>query len=111
MSFVQSEGERVNTLHQIIKVQDRVEYLLEKYVETRDSDKLLWLAYNAVFNDLKAHLVNYNMFRAWLLKPKTPVFESLSRARRKIQEEKIELRGQYYSRRQDEAEAIRNHFS
>jgi hypothetical protein len=36
----------------LIKVQDRVEYILSLYPETRDSDKLLWLAYNSLFNGL-----------------------------------------------------------
>lgn len=83
-------------LSDYVKVQDRVKFLLERYPEVRDSDKLLWLAYNCHFNNLKevTYTGKYENFKAWLLREEVPVFESLSRARRKIQEENPELAGE-----------------
>jgi len=85
------------------KTQDRVFFLLEKYPEVRDCDKLLWLAYNCHFNKLKEVSLtgNYQSFKEWLLNDDVPVFESLSRARRKIQEEHPELAGEKEKRLQE----------
>lgn len=93
----------------IIKVNEKVESILSRYAETRDSDKKLWLAYNVIYNDLKNVLgeANYYKFRKWLLQEKTPVFESLSRCRRKIQENRPELEGNK-SRRLEEEKEIRD---
>ncbi len=90
-------------LSDYVKVQDRVMFLLERYPEVRDSDKLLWLAYNCHFNNLKEVSLTgkYENFKAWLLREEVPVFESLSRARRKIQEEKPELAGEKQKRLQE----------
>lgn len=79
-----------------VKVQDRVTFLLERYPEVRDSDKLLWLAYNCHFNNLKevTYTGKYENFKSWLLREEVPVFESLSRARRKIQETRKDLAGE-----------------
>lgn len=81
-------------LNDLIKVEDRVKYLLEKHKEVRSSDKLLWLAYNVNYNGLRDTVQsgNYATFRAWLMRNDVPVFESLSRARRKIMERHPELR-------------------
>lgn len=95
-------------IEDLVKVQDKVKYLLEKYPETRDSDKVLWLAYNCVFNYLKETIEtgNYSAFKNWLCRKDTPVFESLSRARRKVQEEHPRLSGDKPTRMQ-EAEAVK----
>jgi hypothetical protein len=91
----------------LIKVEDRVRYLLEKYHVTRDSDKQLWLAYGVIFCDLSEKCNGYKDFKEWLLQDDVPVFESLSRARRKIMETNILLRGETYKARQEESEAVR----
>lgn len=90
-------------LSDYVKVQDRVLFLLQKYPELRDSDKLLWLAYNCHFNNLKEVSLTgkYEALKAWLLREEVPVFESLSRARRKIQEEKPYLAGEKAKRLQE----------
>lgn len=89
-------------LKDLNKVQDRVEDILIKYPECRDSDKLLWLAYNCIYNDLKENLFGYQAFKTWLLKNNIPMFESLSRARRKIQEHNKDLQGNIEVRREEE---------
>ena len=82
----------IDDLH---KVESKVNYLLSKYPQTRDSDKMLWLAYNVKFNSLKESIGKdaYLAFRKWLLSKETPVFESLSRARRKVQARDKDLEG------------------
>ena len=56
-------------LSDLKKVQDKIEYLLQEYPETRDSDKLLWLAYNVRFNSLREVLTKeqYKIFKFWLM--------------------------------------------
>jgi hypothetical protein len=98
-------------VNDLLKVEDRVKTILTKYPETRDSDKLLWLAYNSIYNNLKNVLKDYSLFKRWLLNKNTPVFESLSRARRKVQEENKGLHGKKYLARQEEANAVRELFS
>ena len=85
-------------------VQDRVKFLLERYPEVRDSDKLLWLAYNCHFNNLKEVTLTgeYVHFKAWLMREEVPAFESLSRARRKLQEQFPEFAGDKAKRMSEE---------
>ena len=98
-------------LSDLIKVQDRVYYILDQYPQTRDSDKELWLAYCCLFRGLKevCKQGSYAAMRHWLINPDTPVFESLSRARRKIQEEHTHLAGAK-AQRLEEEQAVREHF-
>jgi hypothetical protein len=79
----------MDMLSQVKSNRDKVKTILEKYPETRNSDKLLWLAYMCFYKELKFIIgeENYVKFRALLLQESTPTFESLTRARRKIQEE------------------------
>ncbi len=100
-------------LKDLIKVQDRVKYILQNHPECRDNDKLLWLAYNCLFNGLKEKFANtweYNGFKMWLLQEDVPVFESLSRARRKVQVENPSLEGKKKERLQ-EAEAVKDYIN
>ena len=39
----------------IISIKDKVAYLLENYPATRDSDKMLWLAFMTIFRGLKGY--------------------------------------------------------
>ena len=98
-------------LSDLIKVRDKVKHILELVPAARDSDKILWLAYNERFTDIELHIGKMSSFRAWLLSNDVPTFESLSRARRKVQELYPELQGQLRSKRKEEAELIREHFS
>lgn len=96
-------------LTDLIQVQDRIKFLLERYPEVRDNDKLLWLAYNCHFTHLKEVVATgeYKNFRDWMLKEDVPVFESLSRARRKVQEENSELAGDKQKRLKEEKKVRR----
>ncbi len=83
---------------------DRVEYLLKKYPETRDSDKKLWLAYMCIFMDLKSNIAtgSYEIFKKCFMSKETPSFETLRRNRQKFQEMNEDLRGDNYHDRQYE---------
>lgn len=79
----------------LIRVKDKVEYLLMKFPETRDSDKILWLWYLREFEDMNNQLAfAYDPWRhlsETIRHPDTPTMESLRRVRQKFQQE-----GQYF---------------
>lgn len=70
------------------KSMDKVEFLLGKYPELRDDDKKLWIAYLNIFHDLEKMIGRdaFIILKGILYDPNTPIMESISRARRKIQE-------------------------
>lgn len=70
------------------KAKDRVEHLLKEYPATRDSDKILWLAYLVIYHDLKSIIgvKAYEDFKALLLHKETVTMESIRRIRQKHQE-------------------------
>lgn len=93
-------------LKDIIKVIDRVEYILRNYLSSRDNDKKLYLRYILEVYDIKDCTMAIDVFNI-ILHKKTPSFESISRARRKIQEHNPELRGKNYKERKKEQEKVR----
>lgn len=81
-------------LEDLIKVEDRVRGLLETYPQLRDSDKLLWVAYNVKYSGLRHVLGDkYDAFKSWLLNKNTPAIESIRRSRQKIQASNPHLAG------------------
>ena len=76
-------------LGDLIKIKDKVRYVLENYPKTRDCDKHLWLAYMCIFHNLKQKMgdVPYKIFRDMFLSSDVPVTESVRRVRQKFQEE------------------------
>lgn len=103
-----------NFLEQIEKVKDRVEHILEAYPQTRNSDKLLWLAYMSMFGEIKEVMDDrtYQSFKKLLMDEKTPTFESLSRCRRKLQEsgEKLQASDEVKSERKLSAKEVSEYF-
>jgi len=71
-------------LERLKTVKDRVEYLLEVYPESRNDDFYLWLLYVRTFDK---NLSNYIKFIPYRLIRNAVKFETISRVRRKIQEE------------------------
>lgn len=73
----------------LVKIKTKVEVVLSKYKDTRDNDKLLWLALMATHYDLRGVLGEeaYDNFKTWLLNNNIPTFESVTRVRRKFQEQ------------------------
>lgn len=82
--------------------------LLKKYPSLRDNDRVLWLAYCVQHKGLRKILGKeyYNLFKNWLLSDNIPTFESLSRARRKVQEKYEDTRGDSYKIKHHSAKVI-----
>ena len=76
-------------IEDLITNKEKVEDLLSKYPATRDSDKLLWLAYLVVYRDLRFKIgpEAYLKFKNILLSPETSSMESIRRVRQKLQED------------------------
>lgn len=68
---------------------DKIESLLIKYPETRDSDKLLFFAFLVEFHDLEMNIgrTACEVFRGILMDEETPSMETVRRIRQKFQEE------------------------
>ena len=76
-------------LKNLVKVKDKVEFLLKQYPVLRDDDKKLWLAYLNKYHNLRENLKSsdpYESFKSIMLDPKTPTMESIRRTRQKFQE-------------------------
>ena len=76
-------------INDIYSVKDRVAKILEKAPQTRDSDKLLWLAYMVQHHQLKAKLgdVAYYTLKGIFTSEDCPSMESIRRVRQRYQEE------------------------
>lgn len=100
-------------LNDLIKVKDQVAYVLEKHPLTRDDDKLAWLAHLVYFCNLRNSLGSdaYDRFRLVLMHEATPTMESVTRARRAIQEDRVHLRGEKYYERHKEYDKMHDHFA
>lgn len=80
---------------------DEVKQILTKWPQTRDNDMLLW----GQFLFIKGFVTTQEKFFDVLSRIKSdrlPSFESVSRARRKVQELEPDLRGKRYSQRKHE---------
>lgn len=69
-----------------LSVLERVEYLLEKFPDLRDSDQELWLAYLNVFHDLSGTIGETAYRRLRHILSDCVGFESIRRTRQKLQE-------------------------
>lgn len=98
------------TTKKILKLQDKVEILLTKFPSLRDNDKLL---VNKMW-DIELRKLNLNpkttpieIFFSLYEKGSLSNAELIGRARRKLQEEKEELRGETWYERHKESELTR----
>ena len=78
------DSKELEILQRLKTVKDRVEYILENYPESRNDDFYLWLLYVRTFDK---NLSNYIKFIPYRLIKNAVKFETISRVRRKIQEE------------------------
>jgi len=85
-----------------MKILDKVKAVLANYPETRDSDAKRMME---IYEDESSV---YDLFIK-IHEKKLPSTESISRARRKIQEENIDLRGNRHGDRQQRADHVRTH--
>lgn len=88
-----------------MKTQDQVFKVLMKRPEARDNDNyLIWLVWH---NFYKASMADMMTFRDDFINNKIPSADSITRYRRKIQEENIELRGKKYDERQNKTKKVK----
>ena len=99
-------------LKHIIKIKDRIYALLQAHESTRESDKLLWLAYMCQYHGLRDTLGPdvYSVFKQWLLHEDVPPHESIRRVRAEIQSAG-HFRGKNYKERRGNAKDVYDHFA
>jgi len=94
--------------NEITNIKGAVERLLREELKYRDSDALLWARivqdYLGGFDILRA-MSAYELLRKFT-KGELPSYESVSRARRMVQQDNEELRGTAYAERQKKVEQI-----
>lgn len=94
-------------IKEIKRIKPLVEKLLQEFPLTRDNDNLLLLKVWAEQDNTLRMNKLFSDFSVGMIAGKYMKFESVSRARRKVQEENPELRGRYYKDRKELAEEIR----
>ena len=88
-----------------MKTQEQVFKVLMKRAEARDNDNyLIWLVWQ---NFYKVSMADMMTFREDFLQQRLPSADSITRYRRKIQEEHIELRGKKYDERQNKTKKVK----
>jgi hypothetical protein len=93
---------------EILKASTIVKQILIDSIETRDSDELLTLKVWAVQKpELRNENFKFRDFANDFMNSKLFKTESITRARRKIQEEIPSLRGYSYKGRQNEQESVK----
>lgn len=88
----------------------RIESILEDHANARDSDERVVWHYVARYYGDPADLTAQDLLSA-MHNREIPRFESISRARRKVQEEREDLRGETYVGRKLRAREMKNLFS
>mgnify|MGYP003606029781 CR=1 FL=1 len=74
-------------------IREKIRDLLVKYPDFRNDDKKLWLAYLNVNFDLKKKMnyESYELFKKTILSDSTPSLGTITKLRRKVQEEESAL--------------------
>jgi len=93
---------------ELTKTKQKVSYLLDKWPQLRDSDKLLMLAYLCQFHNLMTVLgpEAYERLKAVVMAEDTPSFESIRRVRQKLNQDGQYI-GKSYKNRQEASEEVR----
>jgi len=103
----------------LMTCQDKVQTLLIKFPVLRDSDKKLWISYLRHFCGLEKAMNKkvlyhknhrndpYEIMKSIILQDSTPTMETITRARRKVQENFPSLKGEKAGERSKEAEKVK----
>lgn len=85
----------------MVRIADRVNTIMVEHPETRDNDWLLILAYLCFYHGLKKEIgaIAYIALKKLIIDSGIPTGESITRARRKLQETYPTLRGLSYQKR------------
>lgn len=99
-------------INKIKNIQPLVKQLLEKYPDLRDSDDRLYVNLIVLADPvLRNPNTTANYFLSLMSKGEYPSFESISRARRKVQELHPELRGKSYKGRKEKEVEVRENIN
>lgn len=90
-------------------IEKQVDHILREYEKARDDDRLLLMAYMHYFGDLTEEEQEAFKILSPALK-RMPSIESLTRLRRKLQEENPYLRGIHYKQRKTREKQIREYY-
>lgn len=94
-------------LNKIDNIKETVRNVLIRHPETRDNDRILVLKVWAIQNpNLRADTYTFIAFSRDMVSGRYADFESIRRARQKLQEEVPQLRGQYYHNRKNTAREV-----
>jgi hypothetical protein len=95
-------------IKQIKKLEPQVELMLRQYPELRDNDNRLYVNLIIQLDAVLRHPdTSANYLLSNLAHGNYPAFESVTRARRKVQEKFEELRGDKYNKRKDKEQEVR----
>jgi len=101
-------------LNKIKDMQNRVELLLKLFPAYRDCDTKLvahiWMQQIGGI-DKMMEINLYDWMKMWIDNPNIASPETISRARRKIQESNADLRGEHYKLRKDQEKDVRGGIS
>jgi hypothetical protein len=99
-------------IKQIKSIEPEIELMLSQYPELRDNDNRLYV--NLILR-LDPVLRNKNTDANYLLSNMAlgnyPAFESVTRARRKVQERREDLRGERYGKRKELEKEVRDNIN
>lgn len=95
------------TTEELEKTYGKVKTILENLPETRDSYKLLLLAYWGDFNNYNRHMSQGTTFRTWFLEYATEP-STIERACREVKEDFPALEGEKAKAKKEEADRTKN---
>ena len=97
-------------IHKIKEMQVVVEDLLHQYSHYRDSDTRIiahiWMRQLGGLENMKS-ISLYDFFQLWIENKNIVAPDTITRARRKVQEENVDLRGKTYKKRKEQSKDVK----
>ena len=97
-------------VNKIKEMQVVVEDLLHQYAHYRDSDTRIiahiWMRQLGGLENMKS-ISLYDFFQLWIENKNIVSPDTITRARRKVQEENVDLRGKTYKKRKKQAKDVK----
>jgi hypothetical protein len=97
-------------INKIKEMQVVVEDLLHQYAHYRDSDTRIiahiWMRQLGGLENMKS-ISLYDFFQLWIENKNIVSPDTITRARRKVQEENVDLRGKTYKKRKEQSKDVK----
>jgi hypothetical protein len=97
-------------VNKIKEMQVVVEDLLHQYAHYRDSDTRIiahiWMRQLGGLENMKS-ISLYDFFQLWIENKNIVSPDTITRARRKVQEENVDLRGKTYKKRKEQSKDVK----